>query len=977
MVNFLVLGALEVRRGPTRIPLGGRGQELLVGALALHAGRVLSVDELVEVLWGATPPRTAVGQVRDRVRRLRVLFGADGAGYLVTRQAGYCLDVPAEALDLRVFDARLGRAAEARDAGRLDEAAAEWSAALALWRGRPLSGLDSPAFDSAVTRWEERRLGAVEDWAAVELARGRHRDLVADLGALVGEYPLRERLRRRHITALYRSGRQADALAACAEARRVAWAELGVEPGPRLRELERAVATADPALDLPRPAPAPRHLPPDTAPLVGRSDALVRITEGTLTLVTGPAGVGKTTLAVHAAHRMRARHPDGELFANLGGGLRRVDPGDVQRRFLHALGAPGVPADPDERTALYRSTLADRRLLVLLDDAADEAQVRPLLVAGGATVIVTSRSRLPGLVTADVLAVAAMEPAESVRLLAQVVGPERVAADPAAAAALAGYCGHLPLALRTAAARLLTRPRWSLADLTARLAEERGRLDELTAGDLTVRASLGVSYAGLDPQAAVALRRLARLGVPSAPAWIVDALLDAPAGPALDRLADAHLVDVEAPDAHGRPRYRLHDLVRLHAAERSVAEDSAGDWAAATDRVLGGWLAQADAQAPVFLPRLAPVAARWPGAPAPDDRVCWYEAEREALLATARAAGSPALGELVYQLSGLLSLRSDWAAWRPHAERALDLARAAGDRRAEGRLLCVLGELLVHLADRGTARALLERAVPALEEVGEHHLAGYALDLLGVLARMRRDLPAAERLFRAALRVMTGAGDRCGAGHVRHDLGLLRHRQGRPGEAARYLRRGLADHHAAGCYDAAGHGWYWLARVLRERGDLDGADRALTACAADFGTAGDLRGRALCRVEHGRLLLERGELSRASAELDRALAVFLADGDRRGQALCLRVRGEIRLRGGRTAEARRDLAEALRLCGLLDHDTWAREVRALLGGIEGDVRDRPGGIGGEVHDGLVGDGQDQIGRIGVGVRDRPGGIDGG
>ncbi|WP_412539200.1 BTAD domain-containing putative transcriptional regulator [Longispora sp. K20-0274] len=972
MLNFLALGPLEVWDGHTRVALGGRRQELLVGALLLDAGRVLSVDGLVEVLWGAGPPRTAVGQIRDRVRRLRGVLGADLARYLVTRQGGYCLDVPDEACDLRVFDRRLDRARAARDAGAADEAAAAWAAALGLWRGRPLSGLDSPAFDSAVTRWEERRLTAVEDWAEVELARGRHRDLVADLAGHVAEHPLRERLRGGLVLALYRSGRHADALAECAEARRVAWAELGVEPGPALRDLERAMTTGDPSIDVPAAAPVPRQLPPDTARLVGRTTALARITGGTLTLVTGPAGVGKTTLAVHAAHRIRDRHPGGELFANLGGGLRRVDPGDVQRRFLHALGAPSVPGDPEERTALYRSTLADRRLVVLLDDAADEAQVRPLLVGAGSAVIVTSRSRLPGLTSADVVELSPMDLADAVDLLAAVVGRDRVAADPGAAAALAGYCGHLPLALRTAAARLLTRPRWSLADLAARLAGERDRLDVLAAGDLTVRASLGVSYEGLDPAAATTLRRLARLGVPAAPAWIAHALLDAPAEAVLDALADAHLLDVDAPDGLGRVRYRLHDLVRLYAAERSLAEDSPTDWDAAARRVLGGWLAQADRQPPVFLPALPPVAPRWPApqtdpaaspgtpappatppavpvassgrpvAPADPDRVAWYEAERESLLATVRNVPLPAVAELIYQVSGLLSLRSDWPAWREAAESTLALLRGPGDRRAEGRLLCVLGELLVHLSDLAPAREHLERAVAVLEETGDRHLVGYALDLLGVVTRMEQDLPAAEGLFRAALRTMTRHADRSGAGHVRHDLAVLRYRQGRPGEAARYLRRALEDHVAAGAHDAAGHCWFWLARIHRERGDLAGAERSLVAGAAEFRTAGDLRGTALVGIERGRLLLDRGEYAPAGDELDRALAVFRADGDRRGQAMCLRVRGEIRLRAGRPADARRDLDAALALCETLGNPGWLAEVRDLLaevdaGGVPIDV----------------------------------------
>ena len=375
----------------------------------------------------------------------------------------------------------------------------------------------------------------------------------------------------------------------------------------------------------------PRQLPPDVADFTGRELALEWLharmparergsTAVVITAAVGKAGVGKTTLAVHAAHQMRTLFPDGQLYVNLRGvEAQALDPFDVLGRFLRALGVEGhsIPDDVDERVDLYRSLMADRHALVLLDNAADEAQVRPLLPAGaGNAVLVTSRTRLTGLAGAEVIDLEVLPPEQAVELLGKIAGEDRIAREPAAAQVLAALCGYLPLALRIAGARLAAKPHWRLQRLAHRLAEQQRRLDELTAGDLEVRASVGLSYNGLGETEQRAFRLFGLLEVPDFASWMLAALLDVSALEAeqvADHLADAQLLDPIGDDATGQLRYRFHDLVRLYARERLAAEETSATRRAALERTLQIYFGHA--QAAVGQLRLRP--PELPGATAP------------------------------------------------------------------------------------------------------------------------------------------------------------------------------------------------------------------------------------------------------------------------------------------------------------------------------------------------------------------------
>jgi transcriptional regulator with XRE-family HTH domain len=374
-----------------------------------------------------------------------------------------------------------------------------------------------------------------------------------------------------------------------------------------------------------------------------------------ISAVAGKPGIGKTTLAVQVAHRLRTAgsFPGGQLYVNLQGAQTQPkNPGDVLARFLRALGMDGtsIPDDLEERAEHYRTLLADRQMLVVLDNAANEAQVRPLL-PGSPTcgVLVTSRRRLSGLEGARLLDLDVLPTAAAAELLARVAGPDRVAAEPAAAAAIVSSCGRLPLAIRIAGARLAARPGWSLVRLAERLADEHRRLDELAAGDLEVRASIALSYRALPGLERRVFRRLGLLEAPDFTAWVPAALLDLPPAQGeelLDRLADAQLLEIAGEDAAGQLRYRFHDLLRVYARERALADEQPADRTAALARALGGWLALAET-----IDRRLPspsfgvahgATVRWPsprtkvgaenGAPLAADPLAWFEAERVALV---------------------------------------------------------------------------------------------------------------------------------------------------------------------------------------------------------------------------------------------------------------------------------------------------------------------------------------------------------
>ncbi|MFC4031840.1 BTAD domain-containing putative transcriptional regulator [Streptomyces polygonati] len=599
-LRFGILGALEAHTGARALRLGPLKQRIVLGLLLCRANRVVSVDAFCDALWSGRPPRTAHKNLQVYVSALRKeLRGCgdrsdDEGQALIRRPPGYLIQVRSEQLDLLRFEelARGGRLAVR--GGDLTHAAHLLGTAVSMWRGPALSDLASvPALANEAEQLEERYLTVYEDWCQAELALGHHAQHVDDIDGLARRHPYRERLRHAQMLALYQSGRQTEALAQFEAMRQMLVRDLGMQPSPVLARLYEAILSGDAALD-PSPAPQARpivirhdrtQLPADLADFTGRAAQVRRLTErvgspaaNPVTVITGPPGVGKTALAVHGAHQVAERFPDGRLLVRLRTPQGRPRPAaEVLVELLRRIGVSGqLPRGPQERAALYRTHLAELRMLVVLDGAFDEAQVRPMLPgAGESRAVVTSRRRLLGLEAAEHLDLPPMDEPEALDLLGRLIGAERAAAEPVTARLLVETCGLLPLPVRIVGANLAGLSHLTLAHYARRLADERQLLDELTAGDLRVRPRLESCYQDLHPHDRATLRRIGLL--PDQPFGLREAAIALgtalpAAEKALESLMAAHLLLVHAWSTDG-PCYRLPVPFRAYARERARAED--------------------------------------------------------------------------------------------------------------------------------------------------------------------------------------------------------------------------------------------------------------------------------------------------------------------------------------------------------------------------------------------------------------------
>ncbi|MCU7822098.1 BTAD domain-containing putative transcriptional regulator [Kitasatospora sp. DSM 101779] len=587
-MEFGILGPLLVRDGEGDRPVAAAKQRALLAALLVRRGQVVPADVLADTVWDGWPPRTAATTLRNYVMRLRKALGEAGHR-LATEAGGYVLSAAAEEFDADRFTRLRDLGHDRLRTGDAEQAVAHYEAALALWRGPALVDVPSEALRRAEAgRLAEARLDVLEGRTEAALALGRHTELLGELRVLTAAHPERERLWAQLMTALYRSGRQSEALAVYGEVRRVLADELGVDPGNELRAVHAGILRADPALAAPARTAArirtvlvtPSQLPPCLTDFTGRTEqsadlAAMLTAEGRraplIAVVSGQPGAGKSTLVQHAAHAARGAHPDGTLYADLRGSCRKpAAPHAVLGSFLLALGVPAaaVPPDTDSRTALFRSLLADRRMLVVLDDARDSAHIRPLMPAGpGNSALITARTRLPDLGGSHALHLGPLPADEARQFLARLVGPARAAAEHRALTQLAAACGGLPLALRICGARLAARPSWTVRHLVERLADEGRALDELCLGSLDVRAAFAAGCESLDPPTARAFHLLALAPTDTVGLSTASRLLGEPPARAervLERLTDAGLLTAREPG-----RYRYEPLLRTYARERA------------------------------------------------------------------------------------------------------------------------------------------------------------------------------------------------------------------------------------------------------------------------------------------------------------------------------------------------------------------------------------------------------------------------
>jgi DNA-binding SARP family transcriptional activator/tetratricopeptide (TPR) repeat protein len=740
-----LLGPLHIQHGAVTISVPAAKQRIVLGALLTQANRVVSFDELAEAVWDGAVPAASRVTLRSYVMRLRQVVGPEVGARIRTRDPGYCIDVGDDELDLTCFSALCESGGAAVRAGSWEPAEADLAEALNLWRGQPLADVPSGALRrEELPRLESLRLQALEWRHEAQLHLGLHEQLVPHLLNLVAQHPLRERFRAQLMLAYYRCGRQADALSAYQDARRDLVGELGVEPGPELSGLQERILSADPDLwgpagyhradqagELSAAVPSerdadrlawvgspPRQLPPKPryfAGRVGELAALDRLLElatgagGTIVIsaIGGAAGVGKSTLALQWAHRAAERFPDGQLYVN----LRGFDPSgtpmaaaDAIRGFLDAFHVPAsaIPASLQAQAGLYRSLLADRRVLIVLDNARHAEQVRPLLAGGqGCLVLVTSRSQLTGLVAADCahpVPLGLLTEPEARELLARRLGATRLARESAAAANLIELCVRLPLALSITAARAAANPGITLAAFARELAE--ARLDALTTGEeaTDARAVFSWSYQHLAEPAAGLFRLLGthpgpHISAAGAASLTGRSLPDT--REALAELTRAHLVQ-EIPGK----RYAFHDLLRAYASEKAYSQDTPGDRRLAAHRMLDHYLHSAHAADRALYPARDPITPAAPQAGTNPEKftdeeqaLSWFNAEHQVLLGVVAGAEADGFDRHVWQLAHALETYfyrfghlHEWVAIQraalAAAERAGDIAARAYAHRA-------------------------------------------------------------------------------------------------------------------------------------------------------------------------------------------------------------------------------------------------------------------------------------------------------
>ncbi|MCT2591025.1 tetratricopeptide repeat protein [Streptomyces sp. N2-109] len=957
--TFGVLGPLQVRVKGVPVRIGGPKPRAALATLLLQPGGFVSLDVLTEVLWPGGAPRSAVANVRTYVRALRRELSAAGVATdgLSTRPSGYAFEVAPHDVDMLLFERRLDGARADRDQGDNAAALRGYESALALWRGSVLQDVPSSVvWDPAITRIEEVRSVAVDECLDVRLRLGDYAPLVAELRSRLTEDPLREDLWQMTVRALYNSGRTTEARSAYAAAERILAAELGIEPSAPLRAIgeevngyghvgRRRTAAVPPTCQLPMDIPDFTGRAEEIAVLERQLSAAGR--QPVVAALSGPPGSGKSTLAVHVAHRVRDAFPDGQLFVDLGGlSDQPREPADVLAEMLRGLGVidNAIPGELSERAALFRSRLAQRRLLIVLDDAAGSAQVRPLLPGtGGSAVLVSSRRRMSALPACH-CPLGLMRRDEARALLGTIIGPDRLRAGGADADRVLAGCGSLPLAVRIAGARLANRPGWTVGTLADFLHDERGRLDQLQAGEMEVRASAELSYRHLPAPAATAFRAFGQLTGEAVAGWHIAAAMGrADAGDELETLLDEHLVDVVGTDALGQQRYRMHDLLRCYA--RELAETDGPDVRLQRQlQVTDALIALARCANSAMPTRFLGVQA--PGGPMPltgpaatlSHVLCakpveWFEAERRVLVAAVESAlrlgRVSRAADLAIELASFFDMRGYYGDWLRTHQLVLDAMPAPSDARAAA-LLRNLGQLHLYQDRYADALASFDRSRAIFAALG--HLSGEAFAALGTgsVHRIADDLDTALEAFADALHGFGEVGDRHGEAVACNAIASVWLERQDPEAAepwldgALELSRDLGDRHREAQVRRR------MAVLHELRGEPQLARVELGDALGIFDDLSDTHCAAYVQQSIGELCLRQGDAGQASALLVGALAVQQQLGDRRAEARVACLLGELHHATGRHQTARRYFHRSLSTWRRLEVPDQAELVGAKL-----------------------------------------------
>ena len=977
-LSFRVLGPVEVLRDGCPVMVGRGALVDLLATLVLSANQVVAMDTLAETVWHSRSPRHPKAALQSAVARLRRMIGHD---VIETLPSGYRFHGHADRLDLLRFE-------QLRSAAREQPAEAAFgllTEALGLWRGAPLENVVSPVLlTGAAPRLTQLYLDTCEKWAALGLRAGRSDEVVSRLAGLVDEHPFREQMVGQLMVGLYRDGRQADAIAAYESLRRALAEGMGLDPGQELQELHLKILRADPSLhDEPGPSRSSRpsqparsgpaagpgwlknaaahQLPADTRLFTGRQAELTRLLALAedagdragpgMVAIEGMAGIGKTTLAVHAAHLLAARYGDGQLFIDLHGytdGHPARTASQALETLLRALGVhpERIPDDDEERAALYRERLAGTRTLIVLDNAVDEAQVRPLIPGEAqCLVLVTSRRKLNGLDDAHAVALDVLSGPEAVALFCAVAGPGRAAADDPAVAEVAALCGDLPLAVRIAAALLRSRPAWDAGHLAAKLRNESTKLSSLSGGDRNLAALFDLSSRALDDSQQRLYRCLGLVPGPEIDAYAAAALLDTDPVVSEQRLQE--LVDHNLLQEHSVGRYRMHDLIRAHTRALAIP---APEREQEISRLLGYYqhtAARADAQL-VSYGRPGPLGPAPAHAPAlPDSTAArgWLRAERANLIACLQFAIHHEQNELtvafVRGLSSLLRADGPWAEAIVAHTAAVAAAARTGDRHGQACALTDVATVHRLTGDYTGAERALRAALELCAETGSKPGHAWAQSELGVVKRLTNDYQNADHNLQAALTVWREMDDKPGQAYCLIELGIV---------------------WSLSCaYEKAQHGLRVALMLYRELRDKLGEARCLVELAKLQQLTGNYSSAIrnaqaavdLCkqigeRLGQANALTILGRIRRLTHDYDDAVSCLLAGldayqalGNRMGQANAQTLLGEVRCVTGDLESARRDLEESIRTyedLGLRGSQAYAlnRYAAAITAGGEPD-----------------------------------------
>jgi len=916
-----ILGDLTVWLDGQPVRLGGEKQRTVLGVLAAQPGVWVRREEIADVVWdGASPAGASL--VQTYMSRLRRVLAPPQPSpprtrLLTSKSGSYRLEIEPDQLDLLAFRKLAAEAESARAVGDLSRACASYDAALEMCSGTPLADLHGLEHYPPRTAIAEHHAKVILDYAEAAATLGCPEHALPHLRALVRRDPLNEKAAAHLMQALAAEGQQAAALQVYADLAARLDAELGVRPGPGLMEAQLRVLRRQNALPAARNRPlatpgrdasggrhpVPRQLPATARPLIGRTaplETLSRLAEGqhrtaAVAVISGTAGVGKTALAVHWARQAADLFPDGQLYIDLRGfdpSGSPLTPGEVVRGFLEALGVPAsqVPPSADVQAGLYRSMLAARRVLIVADNAASAAQVRPLLPGGsGCLVLITSRWRLDGLVATDgaqPVYLSALTTAESTQLLSSFVGADRLAAEPSAVTELAGLCAGLPLALCVAGARAQGYPRFPLAALAAELRDASQRLDELDAGDAAAspRSAFSWSYRRLGKVVARTFRLIGLAAGPDIGAAAVASLTADPGrrpALALAELTRSNLLTEHAPG-----RYSLHDLLRAYAAEQCRARETAADRDAACGRLLDHYLHTAHAADRLLFPARAALtlAPAEPGV-VPERfadqsaALAWFQAEHRVLLAALASAGDRGLDKLAWQLSCCVAMfldtRGYWQEFATVQQLAVAAASRLGDLTALARAHHGLAHACARLQDNTAARAHFTAALRAYRDLADHEGQGSVFIGLGQLAQATGNHQVAIRHSREAARHFQRANHGAGQARAFNQSAFALANLGDVAGALADCRRAVGlyqDLHASGA--GLAEAWDTLGFVHQLRGEFRPAVRCYERAVYLFWRLDSTYDRATVLIHLGESRALAGQRWAARSAWERALAIL-------------------------------------------------------------------------------------------------------